>query len=265
MLAVPVLQFNNMSRPYHASSFGRQLKQLREDAKGSSKQFLMSDVAEYLGLSQPTISNIENGKTYAEDAVKEQWSSEKQFNLLKAYKLTDDEVNEFSRKYGLSAHLMLRDKALGKPLDKTVPIRHLGVIQAGRFGNGYVNDGVEYVDVIKSFLGHYSPEDCFALDVNGDSMICDVAGQSIPEGSTAVFVKVTKERQPVDGQIIAAWLKSDEVGVIKIFHKKPDFAILNSFNKAHKPIVLDERNQGTPQGIYLGHWSWTPITRSRRG
>lgn len=233
-------------------SLGRFLKEKRKDLEGSARYFTVQDAMTKLGYDPSMGSKIESG--LKDSVIASKWQARQQYDLLITYQCTEDEIREISEIFNLQATLFLagKTKVVSKNIN-TVPIRYMGSVQAGRFGKAYANDAIEYIEVDKSMIGDYDKDDCMLIDVDGNSMTSDDVKRTIPEGSSVIFHRLTGRMTPQDGEIVLIWLEKENIGVIKTFHKQKDFVVLESYNGSHIPIIIDERNNGIIQGVYLSH------------
>ncbi|MDB2700776.1 transcriptional repressor LexA [Alphaproteobacteria bacterium] len=101
----------------------------------------------------------------------------------------------------------------------------LGKIAAGTPIEAITNYG-EYLDVPSSFL---TSEDCYALYVEGDSMI----DEGIFDGDTVIIDKKTNIN---NGDIIVALIDNEEA-TLKKFRKKGDSIALEPANKNYKTQI----------------------------
>jgi len=110
-----------------------------------------------------------------------------------------------------------------KPQKDQIPL--LGKIAAGTPIEAISNYG-EYLDVPSSFL---TSEDCYALYVEGDSMI----DEGIFDGDTVIIDKNTNIN---NGDIIVALIDNEEA-TLKKFRKKGDSIALEPANKNYKTQI----------------------------
>lgn len=110
-----------------------------------------------------------------------------------------------------------------KPQKDQIPL--LGKIAAGTPIEAISNYG-EYLDVPSSFL---TSEDCYALYVEGDSMI----DEGIFDGDTVIIDKKTNIN---NGDIIVALIDNEEA-TLKKFRKKGDSIALEPANKNYKTQI----------------------------
>lgn len=137
---------------------------------------------------------------------------------------------------------------------------HYGFVSAGKNGNG--NSIKPHPVTIPTWISdRYNPDDIFVLTVVGDSMTCEDVRKNIPEGSEVYF---HKSLRPERGEIIAVWLDAHDFGVIKIYKPQREFTVLESYNRSHKPITIDESNPGTVQGVYIGKSEPSPCCPTNR-
>ena len=110
-----------------------------------------------------------------------------------------------------------------KPQKDQIPL--LGKIAAGTPIEAISNYG-EYLDVPSSFL---TSEDCYALYVEGDSMI----DEGIFDGDTVI---IDKKTNIINGDIIVALIDNEEA-TLKKFRKKGDSIALEPANKNYKTQI----------------------------
>ena len=241
---------------------GEFLEAWRLSRKDTPRYKKKVDIGRITGINSSVFSKLEGGDL--EDAFKG-WRPKKQYDVFKAYDVPDELIIELSDKFGLDAKLMVGYSASPTPSKKglgelgdLVSIPFLGIVQAGRLGTSYAADEVEYIEMPRRFINGYDPQHLFMVEVSGDSMSCESVKQKIPEGSYVLFEKVRKNVQPKDGEVVSVWLANEDIGVIKVFHKQDSFAVLQSYNLAHKPIIVNSDNPGWIQGIYRGHFYLAP-------
>jgi glycosyltransferase involved in cell wall biosynthesis len=240
-------------KPKLGNSLGNYLAQIRDNTKGTADKLTAEDAGKLAGVAQSYISKLEDGNL--DVTIKNKWQPHKQLALLRAYRLSNEEIMEVSRHFGLQVDLLIQPShpPIPNPISKgdLVPIRNLGTIQAGLKGLSYASDSYDYVNVLKDDLNGYLPENCYRVTISGDSMVCSDVAQRIAPGTRAIFHSITPKMQPKDGDIVSVWLEHEDIGVIKVFNKNADYIILNSLNKSHRPIILDDHNQGTIQGVLI--------------
>jgi hypothetical protein len=226
------------------------LREWREGYKGTIRYKSLKEIAATAGVDPSQLSKLEGN--YLNSFWK--WNPKEQYKVLHSYDLPKEVIIEVSEHFKLEASIYVAKPA---PIPQTitkgelVSIRDLGAIQAGLKGLSFPNDDYEYANVHKDDLNGYNPENCFRVTVTGDSMVCDDVSQRIIPGSKAIFHTITPRMQPKDGSIVAVWLSKEDLGVIKVFRKASKYATLNSLNKRHRPIVMDENNQGVIQGVLI--------------
>ena len=138
-----------------------------------------------------------NGQTYNSDVIN----------------FKDKFINKYS-------HSLIKNP---KPQKDQIPL--LGKIAAGTPIEAISNYG-EYLDVPSSFL---TSEDCYALYVEGDSMI----DEGIFDGDTVIIDKKTNIN---NGDIIVALIDNEEA-TLKKFRKKGDSIALEPANKNYKTQI----------------------------
>jgi hypothetical protein len=216
------------------------------------RKIRQSEIAINLDASQPTISlylrNPEKLMAQDKDFV---------VNFIKEHGFKQTEAQDLARKLFAQDFKEIFGDIKPVPIPPTitkgelVSIRDLGTIQGGLKGLSFSNDDYEFVNVHHDDINGYKPEDCFRVTVTGDSMVSEDVCQKISPGSKAIFHVINSRMQPKENDVVAVWLEVEDIGIIKSYHKTPDYVILNSFNKRHRPIILDERNQGIIQGVLI--------------
>ena len=226
------------------------LREWRKRNEGKDGYLTLTEIGRRVGLESSRFSKLEKNYLYAFW----DWNPKQQYDILKAYDLPDETIVDLSEKFKLEAAVYAK-KSIPVPNSivkgDLVSIRDLGTIQAGLKGLSYSNDEYEFTNVHKDDLNGYNPSDCFRVTVTGDSMVSDEVARRITPGSKAIFHILAPKMQPRENDIVAVWLRDEDIGVIKTYHKNQDFVILNSFNKHHRPIVIDDKQQGVIQGILV--------------
>ena len=179
--------------------------------------------------------------------------------LLHLYGFSADEILELNEHFSLQ--LFSRVNAADIPPDAAPATAsgpqamYCGTVSAGIKGEGKAIK--PYPVNIPSWLANrYNPEDIFVLTVVGDSMTCSEVRKTIPEGSEVYF---HRSLQPNNGEVVAVWLEDRDIGVIKIYRPDRETSVLESYNHKHTPILIDERNQATVQGVYVGKSEASPL------
>jgi repressor LexA len=142
------------------------------------------------------------------------------------------------------------DQVKGEPIGPMVQIRFGGPVTAGFNGWGG-SDMHEYIEIPEMILAGYKAEDCFALIVEGDSMMCEDIQKAIPEGSIAVF---HEHLDPDPNEIICAYLEHPEEGPMRVLKKhrvEGGWVTLNSLNRKVKPLIVDETMNSRRLGVFL--------------
>jgi SOS-response transcriptional repressor LexA len=251
-------------------SLGQILAQKREDSAGTPWEFTQGDVAATLGVSRGQVSILER----EEDKLRRR-DPDELYNIIRAYRFTDEEaaflMARFYRHYIDSlVSKMPSGVKLVNPLrpvmaGRTVPIRRLGVVGAGLVAEVEGVSHYDYIDTDVRFLGNAKPENCYWLDVEGDSMVCDDVRDSIAPGSQVLVDGSVKE--PTDGQIIVCELEVDgkRYNVLKVFRRGKDYAVLRSYNPSARPIVMEGEICAVMRGVMIGHYNPTKTLERRRG
>lgn len=228
---------------------GRQLGERREDAKGTHRKQSQREVGDKIGLSQTSISNIENGHKDPELAA---WRPVDLYDLFQAYGLAPSEMLEWAQEYHLDAFQQyLTDRTRMYGVDKAGGhVRFAGVIGAGRIGESWAEDEIAFRTCPDHIASKYRLEDIFAVEVSGGSMISDSARDHIPPSSVVFF---HTKLQPEPGEIVCVYLPKQDHTVIKRFETNGQYTVLRSHNDQHAPIVIGEDENAHLQGVYLSH------------
>ena len=89
----------------------------------------------------------------------------------------------------------------------------------------------EDCDTYSYFFNSQSQADhCFAVDVEGDSMLPDLRS-----GDVAI---VDTEIEPTNGDVVVFIDKSEDLGYIKQYHKTDNEIMFISYNTAYKPMIF---------------------------
>lgn len=145
-------------------------------------------------------------------------------------------------------------RASGERGGRIHPVRFLGTVSAGLTGDG-VAMPIDWLSVSDYFIGGYKPEDLYALEVTGESMISAKARERVPPGS---IILVHEKLKPEPGHLIVVWLEQQDIGVLKEYQQDEEGAWLLSRNPAYAPIYVDEANPGYLRGVMIGHWTKGP-------
>jgi repressor LexA len=100
----------------------------------------------------------------------------------------------------------------------------------------YYYDEDDLIEVTTDMLGGNEPEDVYALEVKGDSMI----DAMIREGDLVIF---RKQETANNGDMVAVWLEDRSETTLKYFFKEKDGNIrLQPANSTMQPIYVDPEN-----------------------
>jgi SOS-response transcriptional repressor LexA len=235
-----------------AKSLGELLGKHREDLRGTPRYFSQEDVANDMQISQAYVSRLESGGL---DRTIPKWPAERQYLLLRVYKYGDRDIEEIAHRFNLDRlieylHLIRRQPSTHLGVAEGPRVRYMGLISAGAFGDSYQSEDATLVNVPDWIAERYDLEDVFAVDVSGESMTCDQAKRTIPEGSRVYF---HAKLRPELGEIVCCRLLDRDNSVIKVFRPSGTYTTLESYNKDHKPLILDESNPAQLEGVYLTH------------
>ena len=142
---------------------------------------------------------------------------------------------------GQARTLRIIHPQFGQSEQEGIPI--LGAIAAGGLIEPFT-DVVEELDLAKSM---FSPQ-CYALRVNGDSMI----DAHIVEGDIVVMEPVKEPKSLKNGKIVAARVEGEGT-TLKRFYRKGKQIILEAANAAYAPIQV-AATQVQVQGTLVGIW-----------
>ena len=137
-------------------------------------------------------------------------------------------------------------RLLNDPMLKGVPIQ--GEIAAGELIEPITNDQ-EKLDIGGTLL----QPDCYALLVNGDSMIEEM----IAPGDYVIMRRVQDPDTIRNGTIVAAWVEG-RGSTLKRFYRKSDQITLEAANVKYPPICVsadDVRVQGYLVGVWRKYTS----------
>lgn len=103
-------------------------------------------------------------------------------------------------------------------------------------------DAESMVDVARSMLPtREKPDDLFALEVQGDSMI----DAMINDGDIVIMKPA---REALNGEMVAVWMNSDNETTLKYFYRENGRIRLQPANPAYKPIIIDNPKDVEVQG-----------------
>lgn len=134
------------------------------------------------------------------------------------------------------------------PLE-TRRVRHGGIVGAGwNLHSMSTGSHAERWIPDAPYLRKFDDDTLFTLEVRGESMTCVDVRFSVPEGTTVIMAKI----DPQPGDIIAVYLPALEMGILKVFRPQEDSVILESYNREHLPIRMDEHTEFEIQGVMVG-------------
>lgn len=117
---------------------------------------------------------------------------------------------------------------LAETLDNVLRVPVWGVIKAGMpIPVSDTDTPMDYIALAKDLVPR--GDDLFALRVNGDSMIDAL----VNDGDVVVMNRVSEVR---DGDMVAAWLKTEEETTLKYFYREGNRARLQPANPHMDPI-----------------------------
>ncbi|HET9199993.1 MAG TPA: transcriptional repressor LexA [Dehalococcoidia bacterium] len=126
-------------------------------------------------------------------------------------------------------------EVLGSRRRRTTAVPILGSIAAGQpipvpDGTADYDDTIDLTDELLQ-----GKRDVFALRVKGDSMIDAL----VNDGDIVVLEQTDSAR---DGDMVAAWIKSEETTTLKKFYKEGQRIRLQPANSTMSPIYVDARD-----------------------
>ena len=93
-------------------------------------------------------------------------------------------------------------------------------------------DSESTIEVARSLFGiNENPDELFALEVDGDSMI----DAMINDGDVVIFRKADKVR---NGEMAAIWIDDDNTTTLKYFHQEKDHYRLEPANPTMEDIIV---------------------------
>lgn len=223
------------------------LKRRREATEDTEAVVRQADVALRIGKSQSLISKIERGL-----ANLATWQPDDLYDLLLAYGVKPTEMptlTEEPQYHEFRAWLADRNQTY-RVREGEGQVRFLGKISAGRLGESYRDDERETVSAPDAITARYRLDDVFAVNVNGQSMIDQDARRTIPPGSLVFF---HSKLRPEPGEIVCVYLAAHDQTVLKVWRPKDGYAVLESNNAKHAPIIVTDEDDATLQGVYLTH------------
>lgn len=122
-------------------------------------------------------------------------------------------------------------------LDNIIQIPMAGQIVASRPVEffDYHHDEDEIVDVPISLIGNNPPDQVFALNVSGNSMI----DAMVQDGDTVIL----RRQQTADsGDMVAVWLRDSNESTLKFFYKEGTRIRLQPANPEMDAIYVDAKN-----------------------
>ncbi len=201
-------------------------------------------------ISQGYLTSLHQGVA---DRAVPKWDGERGHAFLLAHMFTTAEIREIAEQFKLTNVLKyLGYGGSGVPVrvrEGGPEVRFLGAVSAGRFGEAFSDDEGKYVDIPSHILRHHETADIFAVDITGDSMVSEDARGAMPEGARAYF---HHRLRPSPGQIVCCRLENEDLSVIKVFKRNGEFVSLESLNRKHRPIVIDEDNPARVEGVLIG-------------
>lgn len=276
-----------MNRGVKYPQFGNFLRKLRED-----KDWTQRDVAERLGIPQPTWAGYEQGRRLPEDnelLTKIAEVFEIPFEELRKV-LPDDvltpreRISYFIEEYrqqqkrmskigeqlttgkGRPEELLaelndVRDKLkrttqhLSKAFMELYPLRPVPIVSIKAVARFHGGHPFEIIDI--------DPNDVEAVitvpEDHPANIALRVVGDSLIEAgiNDGDYVLIDTTATPKDGDLVAVRLNGDE-GVIKYYRKKNGEVWLYPANKNYEPIKITEEMNAIIVGVARGVWKHTP-------
>lgn len=227
-------------------SFSKKLREKRLDMG-----FSQMDVAKRAGVKQATISKYEN-----DDSIVIDKGLKEAKTILEAFGFKDYEIQELTRQYFPEYQTLAPNFAQA---DTSAQALYVGKINGGLKTMLSATSESLYVSVPSWIADRYNLEDIFVATVAGDSMADEAVRESLPEGTECYFHRSIK---PEVKDIVAVWLEREDIGIIKVYNPQSTYTVLESYNKGHAPIIINELNTGILQGVLIGQSK--PQPRFRR-
>lgn len=223
--------------------YGKRLEERRNEIRKSYDRL----VAEADGrLYKQWFYRLENGRKRPESLTPEE------IDLLA--QLLEWTPHQLAEALGITLPTSVYGEVHGgemRPVGRVVPVAFLGPVSAGL--DEIEGEVTLYHDTPIAFLAGSKPEDCFWLEVRGDSMACEDIRQSIPEGSWALF---DRSKEPRPGKTICCILEKDgkRTRILKKYGRSDRYVILKSYNEEHEDILLQEGDTCIFLGTFVGLW-----------
>lgn len=206
--------------------------------KGLSQEGLANDA----GVSQTLISQIERGAQRPEGI-----KTERLVNILNALGLTQAHLqNETGIDLGIEADDEFLER-YGYEANLTIEIPMFGSVAAGvkGFEEKQVPDDILRLDVRELDRG-VNRKKLFLVKANGNSMFQDGMPRPVPDGS---WLLVEHGATPKDGDLVIAYIKELDIGVVKQYKKVGDKSLLKSYRIGGPVFWSDEYPEIKIQGV----------------
>lgn len=243
-----------------ATTLGEILRHQIEAYRGTATPISQADIAAEVGIHQGTLSRIQNDRA---DTVY-RLRPDQVLTLLRGYRLSDQEVMRVAERFNLQLPLQFtiymqkqENDLLQRELSRRlVDVRHFGIVNAG-MSNVEHGEETGMRAILADYLDGSDPDNCFLLEVSGDSMTCEDVRKSIPPGSTLI---VDPTLRPENGDVVVCELEiqGDRTGVVKIYRPIGRGVVLDSFNAEHPPVLLTEDMEVVMRGVVI---NWIPPGR----
>lgn len=236
--------------PLNENTIGKALRVKREGHTPIPTQETYEEELSRQGIpstSQAMLSRVERGR---KDFTAAWPAAEHRLAVLRTYGFKDYEIRQLDQKFKLGvSHLLLPEGAQRVSIDGP-KARHFGPVNAGLSLTELSKEEVELLSVPDWIADRYDLDQVFSMDIVGNSMACEDVHKSIPEGSRVYFLEGA---QPNPGETVCARLYEEGLHVIKIYKPQQGYAILESYNHEHQPIIVNEDRPGDVVGVYLTH------------
>lgn len=224
----------------------------REDRQPKRTQteiarLLKDQFGDEISVSQPSISQMEKGDVAFKMLFR---YPQHRLAALRTYQLTDTQIRKLNDRFNLDLQVVMLPEGAQRVTLDGPKVRHFGPVNAGLSLTELSKEEVELLSVPDWIADRYDLDQVFSMDIVGNSMACEDVHKSIPEGSRVYFLEGV---QPNPGETVCARLFDENLHVIKIYKPQQGYAILESYNHEHQPIIVNEDRPGDVVGVYLTH------------
>ncbi len=125
-------------------------------------------------------------------------------------------------------------KSMSETIDNLLHIPLYGTIVASEPVTTYSGDPEAMIDVARSLLPKQNPEELFALEVRGNSMI----DAMVHDGDIVIMRRPNDK--PKNGEMVAVWLNDRDETTLKYFYLENNRVRLQPANPTMDPIYIDD-------------------------